>query len=294
VSAISDGLAYLRQAQGADAGWGYLPRHASFVEPTALVLLAMTGLGEAAPGTGWAWLLSAQRSDGAWGVGGQRDDPSWMSAWAVWGLAADGREPAARENGARWLLSVSGLEVADPFSLEATGRLMGIDPTLHGWPWQPGQAGWVLPTSLGMLALSVAGYRSHPRVADGLRYLRDRACAEGGWNFGNPIMFGKGLPPTVQETALALIAMERLEKPADDGVMARGLDWLMRSLPERESPQEIAWGLLALKALGAQSGVRDPLAARLSRAQAADGGWQQSTFVTAAAVLALSAQGLAP
>src|SRR5437868_10531272 len=49
--------------------------------------------------------------------------------------------------------------------------------------------------------------RDHPRIHEGQQYLLARAIATGGWNIGNPFMVTGNMPPTVENTALALIAL---------------------------------------------------------------------------------------
>ncbi len=277
-------LAYLAQSQNPDGGWGYRPGHDSYVEPTALALVAFCKAGVAAPAGGWPWLRAAQRADGAWSVDRNGGDPSWMSAWAVWALAIGDQGPEALERGVRRLLAVPTLQVQDAVSQDQARQLFEIDPTLRGWPWQPGEAAWVWPTALALLALVAAGRREHPRLAEGLRYLRDRACPSGGWNFGNPMMIGKALPATLPETAVALLAVRACGLPGDDPPVVKGLGLLRRDIGETPAALEMAWGLLALRAWGEENPrVQAALIAR----QEAAGGWEGNPFITATAILAL-------
>ncbi len=281
----SGGLLHLTRMQNADGGWGYQQRGASFVEPTAAALMAHTLLGAAAPETAWRWLRTAQRADGAWAIDRSGSAPSWMTAWAVWALSIQGTDIAAAGRGARWLLDEPVMNLADAQTSQAMRRLLDLDASLTGWPWQPGEAAWVLPTALSMVALAAAGYGDQARFTDGLRYLLDRRCGSGGWNFGNPVMLGKALPATVQETALALLALRAAGLAMDDPVVAGGLGYLAAPGPDTAGGTDQAWRLLGLRTWGRDlPGLPESLAAGLKET----GGRPVGPFSTAVALLALA------
>lgn len=286
--ALSRALTYLTRTQNPDGGWGYKPSHTSYVEPTALVLLACGGSGQDALARGRRWLLAAQREDGAWGIDSRGHAPSWMTAWAVWALAISAIDCAqALAKGTAWLLAEPTLKVEVTVQAQAQ-RLLGIDPTLQGWPWQPGEAAWVFPTALTLLALVAAGIRQHPRLNQGLLYLLDRACPDGGWNFGNPAMFGTRLPALIPETAMALLALHALEVSENDHASVRaGLTYLRSALKSAFTCLELALGSLALLAWEGMVTSTTSSIEALCRKQGADGGWENSPFITAAAALAL-------
>ena len=135
----------------------------------------------------------------------------------VAGVAGGATESVQR--GVRWLAEVPVLRLTDDASVEAMRRLLDLDAAVTGWPWQPGEASWVTPTAVAVLAMCAAGEGAHPRVAEAVAFLRDRACASGGWNFGNPVMIGKALPPTRPETGLALLALRAAGADATDAVV---------------------------------------------------------------------------
>lgn len=204
---MSRALAFLRAAQNADGGWGYKSGGMSFVEPTAIAALALFQDAQSAANVqrARAFLQSLQRADGGWGIAALDDESGWMTAWAVWCLAASDAESAKR--GVNWLLAQSGIRVTDPKQIEGVKKVLQIDATITGWAWQPGDAAWIFPTALALLALNEMNLRDHPRVREGIQYLLDRAIATGGWNIGNPFMVTGNMPPTVENTALALIAL---------------------------------------------------------------------------------------
>ena len=64
-----------------------------------------------------------------------------------------------------------------------------------GWPWVDGTHSWLEPTAWAVLALGRAGRGEHPRVAEGRALIADRAIGSGGWNYGNPSVFGAACAP---------------------------------------------------------------------------------------------------
>ncbi len=277
---MSNPETFLLQSQNADGGWGYRVGGTSFVEPTAAVLLALRGRNDAAESRARAWLLSLQRTDGGWGIAVADDESGWMTAWAVRALAdfAPARDAVAR--GAQWLTAQAGLRVDDPAALAQARELFQIDAAIVGWGWQPGDASWVHPTALAILALAAAGQSDHARVREGVRYLYDRAVSSGGWNIGNPRMLDKPIPATIQDTAVALLALRAASVTSDAWQVAKGIEYLCDAVARAQTCAELAWGILALRAWSADVG--DALA-RLDALQRADGSWEGNPFVTAIA-----------
>lgn len=281
----SRALIFLARMQNADGGWGYRQGGASYVEPTAVALMAHSLLAAPAPESAWRWLRSAQRADGAWGIDHAGASQSWMSAWAVWTLAGTPTDTSAADRGARWLLEVPVLQAADAETMAAMRHLLDLDASLTGWPWQPGEAAWVLPTGLSMLALTAAGYGRHALLNEGAKYLVDRRCGSGGWNWGNPVMLGKALPATIPETALALLALRALGLATDHPAVQAGLGFLGTSSPDLSSGSEDSWRLLGLKAWDRTvPGLQESVVAR----QQDGGGWGGSPFITSVALLAMA------
>ena len=278
---MSGATKFLLRSQNADGGWGYRARGVSYVEPTAAAMLAVTN--DDARGRARDFLLSIQHADGGWGIAAIDDESGWMTAWAVLALAAfpDTRDAVAR--GAQWLIDTEGLRVTDAASRAIIYQRLQIDSTLRGWPWQPGDAAWVQPTALAMLALCASGKSNAARVSDGIVYLFDRAVAGGGWNIGNPEMLGKIVPATVQDTAVVLRALRAVGISAEDKRVAQAIQFLRDQIARVKTPAELAWGIVALRDWSIETG--DALA-RLSALQNADGSWQANPFIAAVAEMA--------
>lgn len=272
---------FLVAAQNADGGWGYKPGGMSFVEPTAAVVLALASVPETLPARRRAvdLLERLQRPDGGWGIAAPDDESGWMTGWATWALAE--LAPATAARGVQWLLRAQGLRVTDPTQAARVKQLLQIDPAITGWSWQPGDAAWIFPTALSLVALKRAGVHSHPRVQEAIAYLSDRAIPEGGWNIGNPFMVANTLPPTVVNTAVALVALN--EHGAVNLQTERADAWLVRYLSDPATPDELAW----IGWCRAMRGRIDPELARQLNGQAlADGSWEHNPLTTALAMMA--------
>jgi len=275
---------FLVNTQGSDGGWGYRLGSQSVTEATALTVIVRPS--ERAAESGLSWLLRTQREDGGWGLHAEDDSSNWLTVWATWALLLSGRDdvmPAARR-GVEWLLSVPVVRITRAEAVPDVMGVLGIDPSLAGWPWQPGEASFVEPTSLSLLALLSAGTASHPRLREALAYLRDRVCEEGGWNVGNPYMFRKPLPPTPYSTSVALLALRAGGANRKEMSVSRGLEALRVILNSRLRASTLAWGMAAMKVWRVNE---IPLQERLLDMQADDGGWENSPYATACAVFAL-------
>ena len=255
-------LPLLLRSQNSDGGWAYRPGRTSRVEPTSWALLALAGCTDTdgvalAVQTGERWLLACQAADGSWpagppdGTGG-----GWVTSLACLYLASqcDAGDPLHR--GLQWL---SQAWPADFGWRWRTRRwIFGLrneipvqhDPSVCGWSWNVGTASWVEPTSYALLALQCAPQKLLPRLAArrcelGIRFLLDRACEVGGWNCGDPAVYGIPGEPQVVQTAWALLALRR-ETP--DAKISRSLAWLEQALPTLKSPASLAVGHLCLAA----------------------------------------------
>ena len=240
-------LAWLEATQNSDGGWGYFPRKRSWLEPTACALLALS----ADPGRrkafarGWALVRSWQLPEGGWRPCAQVDQPHWATALAVTLHAKVGREDAAFERGVRWLVGTTGAE-SRPMSRLAhwlQPSVVEFDPSLTGWPWQPGDSSWIEPTAHTLMALK-AVRSGHPDVADriqvGERLLLDRRCTDGGWNYGNRRVLHRDLPSYPETTALALLALDGNKSLAWGPALEKAAQW------SSETPSRLARAWLAV------------------------------------------------
>lgn len=280
---MDPGLAFLVRTQLAAGGWAYGHGSTGFVEPTALAVLALLRdpAGADAAARAVAWLSRQQNHDGGWGALEGDRESGWATAAAVLALARASGPGVDR--GRAWLLGHRSRSVKAP-----ANNAVKLDASLVGWGWTVDTLGWVVPTSLSMLALVAARAVAADQLQAARRLLLDRACAGGGWNWGNPDLFGSGLPPTAQETSVAVLAL-LASGAASEPAVGAGLDWLAANVVDPVGPAATAWGVLALGAAGRSAA--GPLA-RLKAAQSPDGGWAADARTTALAKLALNGGGL--
>jgi hypothetical protein len=125
---------------------------------------------------------------------------------------------------------------------------LGHDATLEAWPWVEGTHSWVEPTAINLLALKAAGYAEHARCRDGVRLLCDRATAAGGWNYGNPQVFGARLSAHVQPTGLALAALAGEDSAARE--IQLGVAYLRRTVSPDMAAASLSYALIGLAAHG--------------------------------------------
>ena len=245
----------LLSGRNSDGGWGYYRGKASRLEPTCWGLLA----------------LHAARA-----VGGEAAVlRNWPTADNILLERAGGQTNFGFHGVA--LLSLRALRIdhvtGTPNLVAALQRVKGMalkpstinrqDNTLQAWSWVPETFSWVEPTACCLLALKK--WRDQPgvaidneRIAIAERLLIDRACNDGGWNYGNSNMLGQLLTPYVPTTALALMS---LRDRRTDPVVRRGHEYLLAHATTEPSGLSLALALLALMSYGS---VVEPVRAVLA------------------------------
>jgi hypothetical protein len=242
----------LLAAQNADGGWGYQAGQASRLEPSAWAALA---------------LAQAARPDAA----GRLDRlPALLAGWRrAGGLLAEPGLPVNPAFNALALLALQSLAMVrggppnGPVVDSLAGGLLGVEGVrrrnypgvrqnnaLAGWPWIESTFSWVEPTAWCVLALKRwrrgrAAGDADARIAEAEALLADRACRDGGWNFGNASVLDQDLRPYVPTTAMVLIA---LQDRAGERHVAAGLRRLIASWPGELSGHSLALTALALAA----------------------------------------------
>jgi len=206
-------IEFVAGRQNQDGGWPYV-RGASWTEPTVYAVLALLAAGKGgAAARGIQWLRTNQRADGGWPPRPGIEESTWVTALVA--LAPRERLGAAAHAGAiAWLIGTEGRESTFLYSLRQwlMGNPQPAERQSPGWPWLPGTAAWVAPTSLAVLALlKEEGRKSSPdvraRIEAGRRFLIARACAEGGWNHGSTRDLGYDSGAYPETTGMALAAL---------------------------------------------------------------------------------------
>lgn len=242
---------FLKRWQNSDGGWSYV-RGGSWTEPTAYAVLALLSAGEyAAAERGLVWLRAAQRADGGFPPQPGVDRSGWSTAAAA--LVPPERLGArAHARAIEWLLGSCGQE--STLSYRMRQWLLGnsvAESAYAGWGWTPDAAAWVGPTALAILALEKERLRRPSaailgRVASGRRFLLNRMCIGGGWNYGNVRVLGEDLHPYPETTGMALAAL-RGEKSAN---LTQTIGVAAGFLAECRSADSLNWLRLGLMAHG--------------------------------------------
>ena len=247
---------FLITNQNSDGGWGYFAASPSGVEATAWALAALLSSGEATPcARARDWLLHAQRSDGSWPPFPGQPQGCWATSLASQVLHLHGGAQKAVEGGLHWLLNTWPAEGVVWRRLRQTlfpARRARQNSALRGWNWTPGTASWVEPTAHALLFLRSLPPEMLPPLAEkrkqlAERMLYDRMCPSGGWNSGNPLVYGVAGVPRVGPTVWALLALR--DNP-DRAEIQRSLRWLEAAYSGIQGAASLALAHRCLRAYG--------------------------------------------
>jgi uncharacterized protein (DUF362 family) len=238
-------LARLAELAVPGGGWGYQPGQLAHLEPTALAVLALAA--DRAPyaaaiDAGLAAIEANRAPDGAYRLARGRAQALWPTALVLVAEQALGFPADRLAASADTLLrsesrSIDGADEKD--------MRFDIDLTLKGWGWAEANFAWVEPTAWACLALRAAGKGTHPRVAEGLKLLLDRAFDRGGANYGNRIVLGKSTEPIPGPTAILLLALQGV---ADEPRVDAAKGYLRVHAAKSTDLEHLAWAKLALAA----------------------------------------------
>jgi hypothetical protein len=245
-------IAIVVSKQNPDGGWPYV-RGVSWTEPTVYAVLALLAAGEIEPAKrGLNWLVARQRPDGGWPPQAGVDESTWVTSL----VAMLPPEHLGAGNHARaiaWLLATQGQESTASYRLRQwlLGSVRMPEQEFPGWPWIPGAAAWVGPTSLAILALDKEARRKPTaaigeRLMEGRQFLLARTCHEGGWNHGSVRALGYESKPYPETTGMALAALRGVRAPEVD----RGLRVAQGFLAVCRSADALNWLRLGLLAHG--------------------------------------------
>ncbi|HET8565062.1 MAG TPA: prenyltransferase/squalene oxidase repeat-containing protein [Solirubrobacterales bacterium] len=114
-------VAWLRQVQGKDGGWGNEPGDPSTPEITGAVLQVLTPGADAAE-SALSYLRDAKRPNGGFAPGNNLSANAQATAWASQGLLASGKDPVSFGTGASSLAYMRDLQTSEGFFLQAPGQ----------------------------------------------------------------------------------------------------------------------------------------------------------------------------
>jgi hypothetical protein len=253
-------LPFLRNAQNADGGWGFRPDNQSRAESTCWALHALleTSRTESSDGVsrGFQFLRAAQLPDGSWASTPEGKTGCWVTSLACWVLLSERNSEKAVAAGLKWLCqdwphdSTLWRRFMGRFSSER--HVFPINNSYRGWGWTPRTSSWVEPTSLALLALDAARGDLLPSTAQRRRQLAeamlyDRMCAGGGWNCGNPAVYGVAGDALAVSTAWALLALRAYPQRSENIL---SLHWLERNIVNMQSPGSLALARICFETYG--------------------------------------------
>jgi hypothetical protein len=255
---------FLLGAQNEDGGWGFYPDSESRVEPTCWAIRALRNalvhVAEDHLRSAVQYLVAAQLAGGSWPATPEQNTGSWVTSLACSVLAEEqdkNRKPSVAA-GLKWL--------CEDYPRDSTGwrrflqkirpakQFAEQDDSLSGWGWTPRTSSWVEPSSFAIMALrdSPEDWRpatSAQRIKLAVEVLYDRMCPKGGWNCGNPRVYGVDGEPLVLPTAWALLALR--DQPSHER-KAMSLAWLYAHVPNIHGPASWAVARIALEAYGVE------------------------------------------
>ncbi len=251
-------LPFLRTAQNSDGGWGFHPGSESRAESTCWALFALIESSQEAADDraiferGRAFLASSQLADGSWPATAGETTGCWVASLCCWTLLASGNNSEAVQSGLRSICEDWPSD-SSPWRrflarLSSQRNVAPVNSSYRGWSWTPGTSSWVEPTSFALLALESAlsgpqAVAAKHRRELGTSLLYDRMCPGGGWNAGNPMVYGVPGEPLIGPTVWALLALRRDATRTEN---VSSLDWLVRALIGIRSPGSLALAKICL------------------------------------------------
>ncbi len=254
-------LRFLLDAQNEDGGWGFHAGSMSRAEPTAWALVALvecafTQAHKNAASRAFHFLGAAQLPDGSWPSSPGLREGSWVTSLVCLALLGRNELSGNVARGLGWLCKeLPGEARLLPRlvrRLRTKKRVGTQNESFFGWSWTIGTASWVEPTSYAIIFIRRIPAELLPatakhRIHMGKSMLYDRMCPGGGWNSGNPMVYGIPGIPQVSSTAWALLALR--EHPERSEVQ-ESVHWLEGNSKSIQSPGSLALAVIAMNAYG--------------------------------------------
>jgi hypothetical protein len=254
-------LQELQRLQNRDGGWGFAASSESRVEPTAWALLALqeNSASEATLAClnqGLGFLSATQLDAGGWAAVPGDKEGCWVTSIACWALQPHERFSENFSRGLQWLNDDrprdSGFLWRIAGKLTSRNTVNAQNHSLSGWSWTPRTASWVEPTAFALIVHQLEN--ANPKSSTVLRrrqiaeaMLYDRICPGGGWNCGNPRVYGVAGQPQIGPTVWALIALREYSQRAENQL---SLGWLESIWDTINTPESLSLAIIAMRAYG--------------------------------------------
>jgi len=228
-------------------------RGGSWVEPTVYAVLALLSAGEEQRARrGLAWIRRLRRSDGGWAPCAEVGPSTWVTALVAL-LPPEQLGEQLHRGAIAWLLDSEGRETTTVYRIRQwlLGAPSSPDQQFPGWPWMPGTAAWVGPTSLAILALQKNQERrdlpaARERIGKGQTFLLRHMCQGGGWNHGGINALGYASQAYPETTGIALAALRGARSPKIDLSLGVAREFLRQC----RSADALNWLRIGLRAHG--------------------------------------------
>ena len=254
-------LRLLTDSQNSDGGWGYHPSGESATEPTAWAVCALRDSDQASSSSenllrAKKWLLANQREDGSWPQFASQAEGSWATSLAAIALNEFADAANAVDRGLDWLANTWPRtpnffqRLRQRFS--KSSNITRQNNSLTGWPWTAKTSSWVEPTAYALILMNRVprerlsnNVTKRRAVAEAM--LCDRMCPGGGWNSGNPMVYGVAGEPLVGPTVWALLALQNSPERSE---VRQSLDWLEKQYAQIRGSLSVAIAHMCLESYG--------------------------------------------
>ena len=216
------------------AGGAYRP------DATAWAILALKAAGFATDiNSARSSLEQSQLKDGRISLSGD-EKTFWPTSLAVLAWQGSAQHRKAQNRAISFLLDVSGRHWKKIQDSPASH-----DTSIRGWSWTEGTHSWIEPTAFALIALEVTGQTNNPRFTEGIHMIMDRQLPQGGWNYGNTVVYGQTLHPFMDTTGLALHALAGHVARKD---VEKSILLLQSKISGCRTPLSLGWALFGLGA----------------------------------------------
>ncbi len=241
---MSSYLDELRSRELVGGGFPNRPEGGFRPDATAWSILALSALGKwpEINERGRNRLSDNQLPDGRVSLSREHPEAYWPTPLAILAWHGSRGHRESQHLATQFLLSTSGRSF-----VSGPDAPVSHDTSLRGWSWISGTHPMIEPTALSVIALKGSGYGEHDRTREAIRMLLDRQLRQGGWNYGNTLVYGQELYPQPGNTGLALCALAETVPKKE---VSKSLEYLNTMVQSVRTPLSLGWALLGLRAWG--------------------------------------------